>query len=205
MGSVLGEVRNVTRKVADRKILAEVSFDITGGTCVVLEGANGAGKTTLLRILLGRDSPTSGSVWFDGEAVPEQSIAAVMQTPPFFENLTVLEHVQFVQASWGLPAESTRPSELMAELGIERIADSFPDELSSGERQLVALCFGFLRPATLLVLDEPEQRLDAERRAAVKRILAQRKREGLAIVMATHDPHFVDELADQTVRLEIPA
>lgn len=204
MRAVLGEVRNVTRKVADRSILAEVSFDIAAGTCVVLEGANGAGKTTLLRILLGRDSPTSGTVWFDGEAVPEQSIAAVMQTPPFFENLTVFEHLQFVQASWGILAEKTRPSELLAELGIERISDSFPDELSSGECQLVALCFGLLRPATLLVLDEPEQRLDVERRAAVRRILAQSKAEGLTIVMATHDRHFVDELADQTVRLEIP-
>ena len=205
MRDVLGEIRNVTRKVADREILAEVSFDIAAGTCVVLEGANGAGKTTLLRILLGRDAPTSGSVWFDGEAVPGQSIAAVMQTPPFFENLTVLEHLQFVQASWGIPADDARPSVLPAELGIERIADSFPDELSSGERQLVALCFGLLRPAALLVLDEPEQRLDVERRAAVGRILAQRKREGLTIVMATHDRQFVDELADQAVRLEIPA
>lgn len=205
MTAALGEVRNVTRKVADREILSEVSFDIATGTCVVIEGPNGAGKTTLLRILLGRDCPTSGSLWFDREAVPEQSIAAVTQTPPFFENLTVLEHLQFVQASWGTTVEKTRPSALLADLGIQRIADSFPDELSSGERQLVALSFGLLRPAALVVLDEPEQRLDFERRAAVRQILIQRKREGLTIVMATHDRRFIEELADQTVRLKIPA
>ncbi len=186
-------------------ILAPVSFGIEPGRCVAVEGPNGAGKTTLLRILLGRDAPTAGAVRFDGDLAGAGGIAAVMGTPPFFEHLTVWDHLEFVDASWGRPRDGVRPAALLESLGIGRIADSFPDELSAGERQLVALCFGLLRPAALLVLDEPEQRLDAGRRAAVRGLLAQRKQAGTAIVMATHDPGFVDGLADTAVRLEAPA
>lgn len=201
MPKPLGEVRQVTKHVAGRQILAEVSFDILPGGCVAIEGANGSGKTTLLGIVLGRETATSGSVWFAPEIT--HSIAAVMQTPPFFDNLTVLEHLHFVQVSWGLSAEAARPERLLAEFGIEHIADTFPGELSSGERQLVGLCFGLLRPAAVLVLDEPEQRLDAERRVILRRHLAARKAEGAGIVMASHDGDLVENLADHTVSLEI--
>lgn len=207
MSSVLGEVRDVSRQVAGKTLLSPVSFTIEAGSCVALEGRNGSGKTTLLRILLGRDAPSGGAVWFDDDLVARRGIAAVMQSPPFFENLTVLEHLEFVQASWGVTpkSEEEAPSGLLRTLSIDRIANSFPDELSSGERQLIALCFSLLRPSALLVLDEPEQRLDVERRALVRMILEQRKRDGLSIVMATHDPEFIAELADTTVSLETPA
>lgn len=91
----------------------------------------------------------------------------------------------------------------MEALKIARIQDSFPLELSSGERQLVSLAIGLIRPSELMILDEPEQRLDIERRALVAELLLDKKRNGGAVVMATHDPQFVEALADSHVALGI--
>lgn len=201
---LLLDVRQVTRTVSGLGILAATSLEVRAGTCTVLRGENGSGKTTLLRVLLGLDAPTTGSVRLVPGALERRDIAHVIQPPPFFEDLTVLEHLLFVRASWGLPSGAEAPLALLRAFGAERLSRHFPDELSSGERQVVALCLGLARPARLLVLDEPEQRLDTGRRRALGDALRSRIGQGLAVVMATHAPDLTEAVADEVVTLSAP-
>jgi ABC-type multidrug transport system ATPase subunit len=200
-GSLL-VARGVSRTVGGLRILAPVSLEARPGACVVLRGPNGSGKTTLLRLLLGLDRPTSGAVRIADPSLTRRDIAGVLGMPPFFENLTVLEHLLFVRASWGLPPGSVEPLALLRAFDAERLARHFPDELSSGERQIVALSLGLARPARILVLDEPEQRLDQERRAALAGLLRTRLAAGTAVVMATHAPDLADAVADRVITLD---
>lgn len=201
---LLMRVRDVSRTVSGLDILARTSMSVHAGTCTVLQGENGSGKTTLLRIILGLDAPTTGSVNLVPGALERRDIAHVIQPPPFFENLTVLEHLLFVRASWGLPPGAEAPLALLRAFDAERLARHFPDELSSGEQQVVALCLGLARPARLLVLDEPEQRLDTGRRRALAEILRSRTADGLAVLMASHAPDLVEAAADRVIDLVAP-
>ncbi len=203
MSGALVEVSGVSKTVSGREILAPVSYSLAAGEGVVLTGPNGSGKTTLLKILAGRDLATEGSVRWLESLDQRAGIATVLGDPPFFENLTVLEHLRFVCVSWGASPGTTEPEEILEALGIGRIRDGFPLELSSGERQLVSLAIGLIRPSELIILDEPEQRLDTERRARVVELLLEKKRKGGAVVMATHDPQFTEALADNHVALEV--
>ncbi|WP_052450406.1 ABC transporter ATP-binding protein [Actinomyces polynesiensis] len=201
---LLLDVRQVTRTVSGLRILSATSLKVRAGTCTVLRGENGSGKTTLLRVLLGLDAPTTGSVRLVPGALERRDIAHVIQPPPFFEDLTVLEHLLFVRASWGLPSGTEAPLALLRAFDAERLSRHFPDELSSGERQVVALCLGLARPARVLVLDEPEQRLDTGRRRALGDALRSRIEAGLAVVMATHAPDLTDAVADEVLTLSAP-
>lgn len=203
MSEALVEVSDVSKTVSGREILAPVSFSLVSGEGVVLTGPNGSGKTTLLKILAGRDLATEGSVRWNDSLDQRAGVATVLGDPPYFENLTVLEHLRFVCVSWGASPDTTEPEEILEALGIGRIRDGFPLELSSGERQLVSLAIGLIRPSELIILDEPEQRLDTQRRARVVELLLDKKRNGGAVVMATHDPQFTEALADSHVALEV--
>lgn len=203
MSETLVEVSGVSKTVYGREILAPVSFALSTGEGVVLTGPNGSGKTTLLKILDGRDLATEGTIEVHDSLKHRAGIATVLGDPPYFEDLTVLEHLRFVCVSWGDSPDTSEPERILEALKIARIRDSFPLELSSGERQLVSLAIGFIRPSELMILDEPEQRLDIERRALVAELLLDKKRNGGAVVMATHDPQFVEALADSHVALGI--
>lgn len=203
MSETLVEVSGVSKTVYGREILAPVSFALSTGEGVVLTGPNGSGKTTLLKILAGRDLATEGTIEVHDSLKHRAGIATVLGDPPYFEDLTVLEHLRFVCVSWGDSPDTSEPERILEALKISRIQDSFPLELSSGERQLVSLAIGFIRPSELMILDEPEQRLDIERRALVAELLLDKKRNGGAVVMATHDPQFVEALADSHVALGI--
>lgn len=198
---VLLDVEGVGRTVSGLRILEQTSFRVRAGRCTVLRGENGAGKTTLLRILLGLDAPTTGRVRLRPGALEPRDISAAIQAPPFFDDLTILEHLFFVRASWGLPGGTEAPLALLRTFDAERLAPHFPDELSSGERQVVALCLALARPAKLVVLDEPEQRLDTGRRVALAALLKDRLADGQAVVMATHAPDLLEAVADEVIDL----
>ena len=203
MSETLVEVSGVSKTVYGREILTPVSFALSAGEGVVLTGPNGSGKTTLLKILAGRDLATGGTIEVHDSLKHRAGIATVLGDPPYFEDLTVLEHLRFVCVSWGDSPDTSEPERILEALKIARIQDSFPLELSSGERQLVSLAIGLIRPSELMILDEPEQRLDIERRALVAELLLDKKRNGGAVVMATHDPQLVEALADSHVALGI--
>jgi len=196
----------VTKLIEDNVLLSATNVDVRSGKCVVLRGANGSGKTTLLRILAGTMDSSAGTVTLDGEPVDERTpatradVAALMGAPTAYRDLTLVDHLVLIDATWGRDGDASgRAAEMLAMLEIEHLAERFPHELSSGQQQLFHLAMVLLRPARVLLLDEPEQRLDTHKRGLLTQILLDRKAAGTALVIACHDPEMTSAIADRVV------
>ncbi|MFJ1758548.1 ATP-binding cassette domain-containing protein [Kitasatospora sp. NPDC088134] len=194
--------------VGGRQLLTLSALELPAGGCLGLVGANGSGKSTLLRTLAGRHRPDRGTVLLDGRPVREhelefrQRVGVFLDDTDCFPDLTVAEHLRMVAAAHGAgPDAAARCDRLLAALGLRHRADAFPDTLSAGQRQLLLLGAVLVRPARLLLLDEPEQRLDTGARARLAEALLRCRAEGMAIVMAVHDEELLGRVADRVMVL----
>ncbi len=202
----------VTKRIGATTLLAPCDVDARPGSVLVLRGANGSGKSTLLRLLTGRIVPTSGTVTLDGGPVDERdpqvrrAMSVLIGQPAVYRELTLTDHLVLIDATWGGDRGTAvaRALDRLAGLEIDHLADRFPAELSSGQQQLFHLSLVLHRPGRLLLLDEPEQRLDTAKRALVTGLLAARAEAGTTLVMACHDPTMIDALADAILDLEVP-
>lgn len=184
---------------------APVSFTLRPGRAVALVGPNGSGKSTVLRAVLGLLPAMSGMVTVLGAPVDERSadfrraVASVLDDDAWFPALTVGEHLDLVARGHGLVDADTVVDELLEDFGLWDEAASLPTALSSGQRRRLLLASAFARPRALLVLDEPEQRLDTSMREALAARLLAEKAAGVAVLMASHDPDLVLAVADRAV------
>ena len=130
-------------------------------------------------------------------------VTGTVEPPLLARDLTLGEHVALVATTWGTPVRDARTAAgaLLERLGIANLAHRFPHELSSGQTQLASLATVLVRPASLLLLDEPEQRLDADRTAVVAELLAERREEGATVLVATHSTPLADALGGDVLRL----
>jgi ABC-type multidrug transport system ATPase subunit len=197
-------VTGLTVRFGERVVLDDIAFEVAPGRITVVLGPNGAGKSTLLRCVLGAHEAEAGQVLLDGERLDETdphvraAIAAVLDDLDVFSDLSVVEHLELLAFAHG----GGEVDEVLAELGLADARDQLPATLSSGQRRRLALASCFVRPRRLLVLDEPEQRLDTEgRRWLVERLLRE-KREGRAVLMASHDPEVYEAVADDRIELQ---
>lgn len=191
--------RDVSVVLDEQSLLSPTSLELHVGRALAIRGPNGAGKTTLLRVLAGISTPTDGTVLLSGEPFTprkpahRRAVAGMIGAPPVARDLTVFEQLRFVRATWG---DSAKDGELAAqhsleELGIEHLGERYATELSSGQSQLFALALTLSRPCSVLLLDEPEQRLDADRRALVADAIRRRLDAGIAVAFATHNAALV--------------
>lgn len=198
-------VRGLTRRFGELLVLDNVSFSVAAGSVLAVVGPNGAGKTTLLRCVAGSDRPDAGELLLDGRVMVETeprvraAVAAALDDIDFFADLSVIEHLDLLAFAHSAPAGVV--AEVVRELGLEREVDQLPPTLSSGQRRRLALASCFVRPRQLLILDEPEQRLDETGRRWLRDRLLREKAAGTAVLMASHDPALVDAVAD--ARLEL--
>ena len=201
----------VSRSIEDTVLLRPIDLAVRPGECVVLRGGNGSGKTTLLRILAGTMDATAGEATVDGTPADERNpavrraVAALIGAPTAYRDLTLVDHLVLVGATWGLgPDSDERAESVLATLEIGHLAERFPHELSSGQQQLFHLAMVLSRPARVLLLDEPEQRLDTTKRSVLGGLLVARKAEGAALVVACHDPDLTAQIADRVLDV-VPA
>ena len=187
-------------------LLRPTDLAVSSGECVVLRGQNGSGKTTLLRILAGMTTPTDGKATIDGTVADERdpamrrTVAALLGAPTAYRDLTLVDHLVLVEATWGRgDGADERADAMLAALEIDHLAERFPHELSSGQQQLFHLSLVLTRPARVLLLDEPEQRLDTHKRGLLGDLLMARKESGAAMVVACHDPDLTARIADRVV------
>ena len=198
-------VEGLGRRFGKLVVLDDVHFSLAAGRIGVVSGPNGSGKTTLLRCIVGADRPDAGQVLIEGrrcyEADPRTRaiMAAALDDIDFFPDMSVVEHLELVAYAHGGTAEPVE--EVLAELGLERARDQLPATLSSGQRRRLALASCFVRPRRLLILDEPEQRLDVRGKQWLADRLLREKAAGAAVLMASHDADLIEQVAD--TRIEI--
>jgi ABC-type multidrug transport system ATPase subunit len=197
----------LSRSFGELLVFDDVSFSVAPGQVAVVLGANGSGKTTLLRCVVGADRPDGGEVLLEGRRLDETDpwtrsvVAAALDDIDFFPDLSVVEHLELLSFAHGDSGEPVE--EVLTELGLGPARDQLPATLSSGQRRRLALASCFVRPRRLLVLDEPEQRLDVRGRAWLADRLRREGAAGTSVLMASHDADLIEAVAD--ARIEIGA
>jgi len=201
------EVREIGKRYGGDPVFSGLGFTVVAGEAVAIVGRNGAGKSTLLKCLVGAETHDSGEVLVDGAVRDEASAefravtAALLDDADYFPDLSVVEHLRLLAWLHGTPEPERSVLAVLGELGLVDVADQLPPTLSSGQRHRLGLASCFVRPRGLLVLDEPEQRLDVQGRTWLRERLKAEKAAGVAVVFASHDHELVEAVADRSVSL----
>ncbi|MFV2110096.1 MULTISPECIES: ABC transporter ATP-binding protein [unclassified Micromonospora] len=188
-------IRQVTVTYGSTLVLDGIDLRVPEGAAVALVGENGAGKSTLLRCITGLQEPSAGDISVF-EAAPGRGadfwrqVATTVESHSWYQGLTVREHLDLVRVVNGGDPGDGHIDELCTTLGLTGLCDSLPITLSSGQRQRFLLAATLVRPSRLLVLDEPEQRLDTRIKRAIATHLRSYVRAGGTLIMASHDDGF---------------
>lgn len=197
-----------------RKVLDDVALDIQRGEFFVMLGKSGSGKSTLLNLISGIDQPDSGQIFVNGIEITalderrrtlfrRQHIGIVFQFFNLIPTLTVLENITLpVELGGGSRREvEKRAYALLERVNLADRANAFPDKLSGGEQQRIAIARALVHEPQVVLADEPTGNLDEETGASVLQLLLELTRDaGKTLIMATHNPEIVP-LADRVCRL----
>jgi ABC-2 type transport system ATP-binding protein len=204
------KVSGLRRAFGPNTIFEKFNLEVRAGEAIALTGRNGAGKSTLLRCLVGADRPDDGTIQVCGHPMSETSpeirrdVATVIDDLDFFPDLSVVEHLDLLARAHGITDPDASVDEVLEEVQLVPQSGQLPGTLSSGQRRRLALATAFVRPRKLLILDEPEQRLDTEGVGWLARRLQAERQQGLAIVFASHEPALVETVATRVVELGAP-
>lgn len=205
---------NVTKKYDSHLVLDRVSFDIESNQFVVLTGASGAGKSTVIALLIGAEKPTHGSVEVDGMYVSDMNsdtlqlyrrkIGVVYQDYKLLDKKTVFENVAFAMEVCNEPDAliQERVPEVLAKVGLLNFQDKFPDQLSGGEKQRLAIARALVHKPRLIIADEPTGNLDEVNVKGIIRLLITLHDEGNTILLTTHDPSVRELVKGRHLNLE---
>ena len=182
--------------------LNRVSLSIADGDSVAIMGPSGSGKTTLANVIGGLDRPDQGSVVVDGKDLTKlgdadlshyrnEKVGFVFQAFNLKGDSSVLENVMLPLVFARAPSRErkARAAECLDKVGMSRRLQHLPNQLSGGERQRVAIARALVMRPKLIVADEPTGNLDSARGDEVIEILSNLNREGMTLVVITHDPH----------------
>ncbi len=207
--------KNLTKVYPPSTIaLDNVSFGIEKGEFVSIVGKSGAGKTTLIKLFLREEEPTSGEILFNGENILEipkkqlpalrQKIGVVFQDYKLLETKTVYENVAFAMEVVGASDEDIERDvpKVLEIVGLEDRLDSFPRELSGGEKQRVAIARAIALRPEVVVADEPTGNLDPYHTKDIIDLLLKINQMGTTVILATHDKHIVNRLKKRVITLD---
>jgi ABC-2 type transport system ATP-binding protein len=189
------QARGLGRSYDGYIALGSFNLEVAGGELIALIGPNGAGKTTFLNLAAGLLEPTSGKIEVAGE-VPgsieaRRALSYLPDSPVFYEDLSVGEHLEYIAALHGVEDPSARIEELIDRLGLDGWEDALGSELSKGMRQKASIAFALVRPFDVLLADEPLDGLDPPSREVLFELLAETRAAGAAIVVSTHRPDVI--------------
>lgn len=195
--------------------LKNINIDIEEGKLTVLRGPSGSGKTTLINILGALDRPSCGKVWFDDKDITHLSdknrdklrrydMAFVFQSVALMSSMTAYENVEFGLRLAKIPFSDRdkRTKEVMKNVNLEKRMFHRPGEMSGGEQQRVAIARAIAHRPKIIFADEPTAELDSTTSLHIVKLFKElTQKEGMTIVMTTHDPSMM-EVADKLYTLE---
>jgi polar amino acid transport system ATP-binding protein len=202
------ELRRVVKRYATHSVLNEVSLTVGTGEVVVLCGPSGSGKSTLLRCINGLEAIDGGEILIDQKtrhAVSrlrrlDPAIGMVFQAYNLFPHLTIAQNLivaPTVVRGITRPQALERARALLARVGIPEKFDAYPDMLSGGQQQRVAIARALCMEPRVMLLDEPTSALDPEMINEVLEVMKSLAREGMTMLVVTHEMGFAREVADR--------
>lgn len=207
-------IKNLYKHFGDVKALNGVSLTVERGKVVVIIGPSGSGKSTMLRCINHLEVPTSGEIWIDGEQLthsPKQlnavrtEIGMVFQLFNLFPHLTALENVTLAQKVVRKRSKEEAAEIAMAQLtrvGIPEKADVYPTQLSGGQQQRVAIARALAMDPKIMLFDEPTSALDPEMIKEVLDVMLDLAKEGMTMVVVTHEMGFARGAADEMIFMD---
>lgn len=198
----------------EKEALHDVSFTIGEGDFVSIVGHSGAGKSTIIKLLLGEERPTEGSIYFKGEDIDEfshremnqyrQEVGVVFQDFRLLSNKTVYENVAFAMEVAGKSDEEIADDvpHVLELVDLMGDVNSFPHQLSGGEKQRLAIARAIVNQPELLIADEPTGNLDPVSTFEVVEILKKINKLGTTVLLTTHNTGVIDSLKKRVVTLE---
>lgn len=189
------EIDQLEKDYGDGLGLAPISFTAEAGELILVVGHNGAGKSTLIGLCAGTLEPTSGSVRVDGHDLgTEQARAAIANIPDhpvLYDDLSLLEHIEYISRLHGTTSWEQRASDLLEQLDLTDRAGDLPARFSRGMRQKASIVLALVRPFSLLLVDEPFVGLDAPAQKAMVDLL-EHAASGATVLVASHQLDLAD-------------
>ena len=205
------DVKHLSKSFGDHLVLDDISEHIHPGEKVVVIGPSGSGKSTFLRCLNLLEIPTKGSITFDGTEITDPKVdidrirrqmGMVFQHFNLFPNMTIRKNITLAPVQTGLMKQAQadqQAMELLRRVGLEDKADSYPNQLSGGQKQRIAIVRALAMKPKLMLFDEPTSALDPEMVGEVLDVMKQLAREGMTMVVVTHEMGFAREVGDRVL------
>ncbi|MBQ3417871.1 MAG: amino acid ABC transporter ATP-binding protein [Ruminococcus sp.] len=204
-------VKNLHKYFDDNEVLTGIDTVIYEGEVVCIIGPSGSGKSTFLRCLNKLEDATSGDIIIDGYDITDkktninkvrENIGMVFQQFNLFPNMTVLKNIMMAPVTLKkmTPEQAKdKAMELLRRVGLEEKAEAFPGELSGGQQQRVAIARALAMNPDIMLFDEPTSALDPEMVGEVLDVMKELAREGMTMVVVTHEMGFAREVGDRVL------
>jgi len=209
------EFSNVTKEyIPGIKVLENVSFSVNNEEFVFIVGPSGAGKSTIVCLLIGEEKPTEGDIKFNGESVLEipreemsslrRKIGVVFQDYKLLDSKTVYDNVAVALEVVDSEKEEMNNiiPNILSLVGLSKQKDSYPRQLSGGEKQRAAIARALAHEPDVLVADEATGMIDPDSTDGVVEILEKINSLGTTVIMCTHDERIVNKLKKRVIRIE---
>lgn len=207
-------VSNLVKRFGNLEVLKDISMDVREGEVVVLLGPSGSGKSTFLRCLNRLENPSGGQIIIDGHDMTDkhtdlnkvrENIGMVFQHFNLFNHLTVMQNLTLApietKKATRAEAESTG-RQYLEKVGLLDKADAYPSQLSGGQKQRVAIARALCMHPDIMLFDEPTSALDPEMVGEVLSVMQQLARDGMTMVVVTHEIGFAREVASRVVFMD---
>lgn len=207
-------VKGLEKRFKENAVLKGVSIDINKGDVVCVIGASGSGKSTFLRCLNLLETPTGGSIFFEGEDLTDkkvdldlhrQKMGMVFQQFNLFPHMTILENLTcapIMLKKISKEQADAKAMELLARVGLADRADSYPNQLSGGQKQRVAIVRALCMEPEVMLFDEPTSALDPEMVGEVLDVMRELAKEGMTMIVVTHEMGFAREVSNRVIFLD---
>lgn len=208
------EAKNIYKTFDNMHVLKGINLKVNDGEVVVLVGASGSGKSTFLRCLSLLTAPTSGSVLIDGVDITDPSVdlnqirrkvGMVFQSFNLFENMTVIENIKLAPKKLLHTSDAAAEKEarqLLKRVGLLDKADMMPKYLSGGQKQRIAIARALAMHPEAVLFDEPTSALDPEMIGEVLDVIRDLAKDGLTMVIVTHEMSFAREVGTRMIFLD---
>ncbi|MTI80106.1 MAG: amino acid ABC transporter ATP-binding protein [Firmicutes bacterium] len=208
------EVKNLYKNFGKLEVLKDTSCSVKEQEVVVVIGPSGSGKSTFLRCINKLEEPTSGTITIDGYDITDpatdinyvrQEVGMVFQRFNLFPHKKVLENITLapLKVRKSSSQESDKKAlELLEKVGLSDKADAYPSQLSGGQQQRVAIARALAMEPKIMLFDEPTSALDPEMVGEVLAVMKQLAKEGMTMVVVTHEMGFAREVGDRVIFMD---